>query len=59
MHEHISPATSVSGAIQLPGDKSISHRYAMLAGIAEGPETAAIPAHGALVDLKLLGYAAL
>ncbi len=37
MHEQISPATSVSGAIQLPGDKSISHRYAMLAGIAEGP----------------------
>jgi 3-phosphoshikimate 1-carboxyvinyltransferase len=27
----------VSGAIQLPGDKSISHRYAMLASIAEGP----------------------
>jgi 3-phosphoshikimate 1-carboxyvinyltransferase len=37
MRQQISPATSVSGAIQLPGDKSISHRYAMLAGIAEGP----------------------
>ena len=37
MIKQISPATSVSGAIQLPGDKSISHRYAMLAGIAEGP----------------------
>jgi 3-phosphoshikimate 1-carboxyvinyltransferase len=37
MQEQISPATSVSGAIRLPGDKSISHRYAMLAGIAEGP----------------------
>ncbi len=37
MREQISPATCVSGAIQLPGDKSISHRYAMLAGIAEGP----------------------
>jgi 3-phosphoshikimate 1-carboxyvinyltransferase len=37
MHQQISPATSVSGAIQLPGDKSISHRYAMLAAIAEGP----------------------
>lgn len=36
MHKQISPATSVSGAIQLPGDKSISHRYAMLASIAEG-----------------------
>ena len=37
MTKQIFPATSVSGAIQLPGDKSISHRYAMLAGIAEGP----------------------
>jgi 3-phosphoshikimate 1-carboxyvinyltransferase len=27
----------VSGAISLPGDKSISHRYAMLSAIAEGP----------------------
>ncbi len=32
----IRPARSVSGAIRLPGDKSISHRYAMLGGIAEG-----------------------
>src|ERR1700691_5049075 len=37
MRKQISPATSVSGAVQLPGDKSISHRYAMLASIAEGP----------------------
>ena len=36
MREQISPATSVSGAIELPGDKSISHRYGMLAAIAEG-----------------------
>ncbi len=33
----IRPARSVRGAVQLPGDKSISHRYAMLSGIAEGP----------------------
>jgi len=32
----IHPARSISGSIRLPGDKSISHRYAMLAGIAEG-----------------------
>lgn len=32
----ISPASAVSGAIELPGDKSISHRYAMLSSIAEG-----------------------
>jgi len=33
----VRPARSVRGSVQLPGDKSISHRYAMLAGIAEGP----------------------
>jgi 3-phosphoshikimate 1-carboxyvinyltransferase len=33
----IKPARAVTGSIQLPGDKSISHRYAMLAAIAEGP----------------------
>jgi 3-phosphoshikimate 1-carboxyvinyltransferase len=36
MREQISPARAVSGAVLLPGDKSISHRYAMLAAIAEG-----------------------
>jgi 3-phosphoshikimate 1-carboxyvinyltransferase len=36
MPERISPASHVSGEICLPGDKSISHRYAMLACIAEG-----------------------
>jgi 3-phosphoshikimate 1-carboxyvinyltransferase len=30
------PARNVRGVVQLPGDKSISHRYAMLAGIADG-----------------------
>jgi 3-phosphoshikimate 1-carboxyvinyltransferase len=30
------PAGSVSGAVTVPGDKSISHRSLMLAGIAEG-----------------------
>jgi 3-phosphoshikimate 1-carboxyvinyltransferase len=28
--------SSLSGTVQLPGDKSISHRYAMLASISEG-----------------------
>lgn len=32
----ILPATNVRGSLRLPGDKSISHRYAMLAGFAEG-----------------------
>jgi 3-phosphoshikimate 1-carboxyvinyltransferase len=36
MTETISPAHTVSGAISVPGDKSISHRYAMLTSIAEG-----------------------
>lgn len=36
MQEQIGPARSVSGAVQLPGDKSISHRYGMLGAIAEG-----------------------
>jgi 3-phosphoshikimate 1-carboxyvinyltransferase len=33
----VRPARNVSGSLSLPGDKSISHRYAMLAGIADGP----------------------
>jgi 3-phosphoshikimate 1-carboxyvinyltransferase len=33
----VRPACNVRGSVSLPGDKSISHRYAMLAGIAEGP----------------------
>jgi 3-phosphoshikimate 1-carboxyvinyltransferase len=32
----IRPARNFQGSVTLPGDKSISHRYAMLAGIAEG-----------------------
>jgi 3-phosphoshikimate 1-carboxyvinyltransferase len=32
----IRPARNVRGSVGLPGDKSISHRYAMLAAIAQG-----------------------
>ena len=32
----IRPALAITGSVRLPGDKSISHRYAMLAAIAEG-----------------------
>jgi len=32
----IHPARNISGSLSLPGDKSISHRYAMLAAIADG-----------------------
>jgi len=33
----IEPAKSLTGTVQFPGDKSISHRYALLGAIAEGP----------------------
>lgn len=36
MVERIAPAARVCGALRLPGDKSISHRYAILGAIAEG-----------------------
>src|SRR5918911_4547504 len=36
MQKRISPADGIAGAFGLPGDKSISHRYAMIAAIAEG-----------------------
>src|SRR5436189_6139869 len=32
----VRPARNVAGKLTLPGDKSISHRYAMLAAIADG-----------------------
>ncbi|MGB6990905.1 MAG: 3-phosphoshikimate 1-carboxyvinyltransferase, partial [Candidatus Sulfotelmatobacter sp.] len=32
----VRPARNVRGGVSLPGDKSISHRYAMLAAIADG-----------------------
>ncbi|MGB8261100.1 MAG: 3-phosphoshikimate 1-carboxyvinyltransferase, partial [Terracidiphilus sp.] len=32
----VSPARNVLGSLRLPGDKSISHRYGMLAAFAEG-----------------------
>ena len=34
--ETIVPARTITGAVQVPGDKSISHRYAILAALAEG-----------------------
>src|SRR2546430_16870087 len=43
----VRPARSVRGSVTLPGDKSISHRYAMLSGIAEGPSRLANYSTGA------------
>jgi 3-phosphoshikimate 1-carboxyvinyltransferase len=47
MREQICPASALSGNIQLPGDKSISHRYGMLAAIAEGTSKIANYSSGA------------
>jgi 3-phosphoshikimate 1-carboxyvinyltransferase len=33
----VRPGRTISGSLEVPGDKSISHRYAMLAALAEGP----------------------
>jgi 3-phosphoshikimate 1-carboxyvinyltransferase len=43
----VRPARNVRGAVSLPGDKSISHRYAMLAAIADGPSRLANYSTGA------------
>jgi len=56
----IFPAQSLSGGIELPGDKSISHRYGMLAGIAEGTSelrhfSAAADCHSTLACMRALG----
>ena len=56
----IRPARTLQGSLTLPGDKSISHRYAMLAGIASGTtrlsnfSTGADP-HSSLACMKALG----
>ena len=34
--QKIFPAKTISGAVEVPGDKSISHRYAILASLANG-----------------------
>jgi 3-phosphoshikimate 1-carboxyvinyltransferase len=47
MRETVSPARAIEGVITLPGDKSISHRYGMLASIAQGRTTIANYSTGA------------
>src|SRR4051812_37830201 len=39
MIERVSPARAIHGTVQVPGDKSISHRYAMLTSLASGRST--------------------
>jgi 3-phosphoshikimate 1-carboxyvinyltransferase len=47
MRQTISPAKAINGVITLRGDKSISHRYAMLGAIAEGTTSIANYSTGA------------
>jgi 3-phosphoshikimate 1-carboxyvinyltransferase len=54
------PAKHLAGGVQPPGDKSISHRYAMLAGLAEGTSelrnfSAAADCHSTLGCMSALG----
>ena len=56
----IRPARTLQGSLTVPGDKSISHRYAMLAGLAQGTtrlanfSTGADP-HSSLACMESLG----
>ena len=59
MRETISPARAIEGVITLPGDKSISHRYGMLASIAAGRSTIANYSTGADCQSTLACMAAL
>ena len=43
----VKPARRVRGRLHLPGDKSISHRYALLAALADGPSVIAHYSSGA------------
>jgi 3-phosphoshikimate 1-carboxyvinyltransferase len=58
--ETIQPASHLTGGLDLPGDKSVSHRYAMLAGLAEGTSelrhfSAAADCHSTLACMSSLG----
>lgn len=60
MIKTIRASDSVTGTVRLPGDKSISHRYAMLAAIAEGTSilehfASSRDCHSTLDCLKSLG----
>jgi 3-phosphoshikimate 1-carboxyvinyltransferase len=62
MQQHLFPAASLEGSITLPGDKSISHRYAMIASIAEGDTrisnySTGADCHSTLGCMRALGVA--
>jgi 3-phosphoshikimate 1-carboxyvinyltransferase len=56
----VHPAKTLSGGVEPPGDKSISHRYAMIAALADGASelghfAAAADCHSTLDCMKSLG----
>ena len=60
MIQSLNSASALSGTVRLPGDKSISHRYAMISAIAEGTSViehfaASRDCHSTLGCLKSLG----
>ena len=60
MEYRVTPAASLRGHIRLPGDKSISHRYAMIAAVAEGASkisnySSGADCHSTLGCLRSLG----
>ena len=55
----VRPARQLAGSLRLPGDKSIAHRYAMLAGIASGRSVLQNFATGADCASTLAGMAEL
>jgi 3-phosphoshikimate 1-carboxyvinyltransferase len=60
MTEEISPSRGVHGVVSVPGDKSISHRYAMLTSIAEGDShirnySTGADCHSTLACMRQLG----
>ncbi len=60
MTEEVSPARGLHGVVNVPGDKSISHRYAMLTSIAEGDSriynySTGADCHSTLACMRALG----
>lgn len=59
---HVQPAPLLKGALRVPGDKSISHRYALIGSIARGTTSVAHLAPGAdvaatIACLRAMGVA--
>ena len=60
MQRKITPAGAIRGSLTLPGDKSISHRYAMIGAIAEGATrvgnySTGADCHSTLAAVRALG----